>query len=46
MGLLGYFVSKGSGRFNITLGAIGTAVGILYFFMPETREKNFLNENL
>ena len=46
MGLLGYFVSKGSGRFNITLGAIGTAVGILYFFMPETREKSFLNENL
>jgi MFS family permease len=74
-------LTQGSGRFNITLGAIATAVGIgaslsqtiagaivhhfsfdtgflflaaiaaaafgiLYFFMPETREKSFLNENL
>ena len=74
-------LTRGSGRFNGTLGAIGTAVGIgaalsqtiagtivyyfgfdagflflaaiaatvfsiLYFIMPETREKNFLNENL
>jgi MFS family permease len=74
-------LTQGSGRFNITLGAIGTAVGIgaalsqtiagtivhhfsfdaaflflaaiaatafsiLYFFMPETREKSFLNEHL
>jgi MFS family permease len=74
-------LTQGSGRFNITLGAIGTAVGIgaalsqtiagtivhhfsfdagflflaaiaatafgvLYFFMPETREKHFLNEYL
>jgi MFS family permease len=74
-------LTRGSGRFNITLGAIGTAVGIgaalsqtiagaivhhfsfqagflflgviaaaafgiLYFFMPETREKSFLNEHL
>jgi MFS family permease len=74
-------LTQGSGRFNITLGAIGTAVGIgaalsqtiagtivhhfsfdagfvflaaiaatafsiLYFFMPETREKGFLNEHL
>jgi MFS family permease len=74
-------LTLGSGRFNITLGAIGTAVGIgaalsqtiagtivhhfgfdagflflatiaatafsiLYFFMPETREKSFLNEHL
>jgi MFS family permease len=74
-------LTRGSGRFNVTLGAIGTAVGIgaalsqsiagtivhhfsfgagflllaviaatafsiLYFFMPETREKSFLNENL
>ena len=74
-------LTQGSGRFNITLGAIGTAVGIgaalsqtiagtivhhfsfnagflflaaiaatafgiLYFFMPETREKHFLNEHL
>jgi predicted MFS family arabinose efflux permease len=70
-------LTKGSGRFNLTLGAIGTAVGmgaslsqviagsivhhfgsnagflvlaavaaaalgILYFFMPETRDKQFL----
>ena len=70
-------LTKGSGRFNLTLGAIGTAVGIgaslsqviagsivhhfgsnvgflflaavaaaalgiLYFFMPETRDKHFL----
>jgi MFS family permease len=74
-------LTQGSGRFNITLGAIGTAVGvgaalsqmiagtivhhfsfnagflflgavaamafsILYLFMPETREKSFLNEHL
>jgi MFS family permease len=74
-------LTQGSGRFNITLGAIGTAVGIgaalsqliagtivhqfsfnagflflaaiaamalsiLYFFMPETRERRFLNEPL
>jgi len=74
-------LTQGSGRFNITLGAIGTAVGIgaalsqtiagaivhhfsfdagflflaaiaaaafsiLYFFMPETRERSFLNEHL
>jgi MFS family permease len=74
-------LTRGSGRFNVTLGAIATAVGIgaslsqtiagtivhhfsfdagflflaaiaavafgiLYFFMPETRERNFLNENL
>ena len=72
-------LTRGSGRFNITLGAKGTAVGIgaalsqttagtivhhfsfdaaflflagiataafsiLYFFMPETREKSFLSE--
>jgi predicted MFS family arabinose efflux permease len=71
-------LTKGSGRFNLTLGAISTAVGIgaslsqviagaivhhvgynagflflasvaavalaiLYFFMPETRDKEFLN---
>jgi predicted MFS family arabinose efflux permease len=71
-------LTKGSGRFNLTLGAIGTAVGIgaslsqviagsivhhfgsnagflflaavaaaafgiLYFLMPETRDKRFLN---
>jgi MFS family permease len=70
-------LTKGTGRFNLTLGAIGTAVGmgaslsqviagsivhhfgsnagflvlaavaaaalgILYFFMPETRDKQFL----
>ena len=74
-------LTQGSGRFNITLGAIGTAVGIgaalsqtiagtivhhfsfdagflflaaiaatafsiLYLFMPETRDKSFLNEHL
>jgi MFS family permease len=74
-------LTRGSGRFNITLGAISTAVGIgaalsqtiagtivhhfsfdagflflaaiaaiafsvLYLFMPETREKHFLNEHL
>jgi MFS family permease len=74
-------LTQGSGRFNVTLGTIGTAVGtgaalsqtiagtivhhfsfdaaflflaaiaatafsILYFFMPETREKSFLNEHL
>jgi len=74
-------LTQGSGRFNVTLGAISTAVGIgaalsqtiagtivhhfsfnagflflaaiaaaafgiLYFFMPETRDKTFLNENL
>jgi len=74
-------LAQGSGRFNITLGAISTAVGIgaavsqtiagrivhhfsfdpgflllaavaatafsiLYIFMPETREKSFLNEHL
>jgi MFS family permease len=74
-------LTQGSGRFNLTLGAIGTAVGIgaalsqtiagtivhhlgfdagflflaaiaaaafsiLYFFMPETRERTFLNEHL
>jgi predicted MFS family arabinose efflux permease len=74
-------LTQGSGRFNITLGAIATAVGIgaslsqtiagaivhhfsfdaaflflagiaatafciLYFFMPETRDKGFLNEHL
>lgn len=72
-------LTQGSGRFNVTLGAIATAVGIgaalsqavagaivhhfsfntgflflaaiaaaafgiLYFFMPETREKAFLGE--
>jgi len=72
-------LTQGSGRFNITLGAITTAVGVgaalsqmiagtivhhysfnagflflaaiaalafivLYFFMPETREKRFLKE--
>jgi MFS family permease len=72
-------LTQGSGRFNVTLGAIGTAVGIgaalsqtiagtidhhfsfnagflflasiaatafgiLYFLMPETREKHFFNE--
>jgi len=71
-------LTQGSGRFNVTLGAISTAVGIgaalsqviagaivhhfspnagflflaavamgglavLYFFMPETRDKKFLN---
>ena len=74
-------LTKGTGRFNLTLGAIGTAVGIgaslsqviagsivhhfnfdvgflflaavaaaafgiLYSFMPETRDKQFLNQNL
>jgi MFS family permease len=74
-------LTQGSGRFNVTLGAIATAVGIgaalsqtiagtivhhfsfntgflflaaiaaaafsiLYLFMPETRERSFLNENL
>jgi MFS family permease len=74
-------LTQGSGRFNVTLGAIATAVGIgaslsqtiagaivhhfsfnagflflaaiaaaafgiLYFFMPETREKIFLKESL
>ena len=73
-------LTQGSGRFNITLGAIATAVGIgaslsqtiagaivhhfdfnvgflflaaiaaaafgiLYLFMPETREKSLLNEH-
>jgi MFS family permease len=73
-------LTRGSGRFNVTLGAIATAVGIgaalsqaiagaivhhssfntgflflaaiaaaafgvLYFFMPETREKSFLSEH-
>ena len=73
-------LTRGSGRFNVTLGAIVTAVGIgaalsqaiagaivhhfgfntgflflaavaaaafviLYFFMPETREKHFLSEH-
>ena len=73
-------LTEGSGRFNVTLGAISTAVGvgaalsqtvagtivhrysfdagflflagvaaaafgILYFFMPETRDKTFLKEN-
>jgi MFS family permease len=73
-------LTQGSGRFNVTLGAIATAVGVgaalsqtiagaivhrfsfnagflflaaiaaaafcvLYFLMPETREKRFLNEN-
>ncbi len=73
-------LTRGSGRFNVTLGAIATAVGIgaalsqtiagaivhhfsfntgflflaviaaaafgiLYCFMPETREKSFLKEN-
>jgi MFS family permease len=74
-------LTKGTGRFNFTLGAIGTAVGIgaslsqaiagsivhrfgsnagflflaavaaaalgiLYFFMPETRDKQFLKPTL
>jgi len=74
-------LTQGSGRFNITLGAISTTVGIgaalsqtiagtivhhfsfnagflflaaiaalafgiLYFFMPETRDKSFLTEPL
>ena len=74
-------LTRGTGRFNLTLGAISTAVGIgaslsqviagsivhhfgssagflflagvaaaalgiLYFFMPETREKRFLNPSL
>ena len=74
-------LTQGSGRFNVTLGAISTAVGIgaalsqliagtivhhfsfdagflflgaiaamafsiLYLFMPETREKSFLREQL
>jgi predicted MFS family arabinose efflux permease len=74
-------LTQGSGRFNLTLGAISTAVGIgaalsqtiagsiahhwnsdvgflflgtvaaaafgiLYFFMPETRDKQFLSQNL
>ena len=74
-------LTRGTGRFNLTLGAIGTAVGIgaslsqviagsivhhfgsntgflflgavalaafgiLYFFMPETRDKRFLNPTL
>ena len=74
-------LTKGTGRFNLTLGAIGTAVGIgaslsqviagsivhhfgsnagflflaavaaaafgiLYFRMPETRDKRFLNSTL
>jgi len=74
-------LTRGSGRFNLTLGAISTAVGIgaalsqtiagsivhhwnfnagflflaavaaaafgiLYTFMPETRDKQFLNQNL
>jgi MFS family permease len=78
---LGYKSIEFLGRFNITLGAISTAVGIgaalsqtiagtivhhfsfnagflflaaiaamafsiLYFFMPETRDKSFLNEHL
>jgi len=73
-------LTRGSARFNVTLGAIATAVGIgaalsqaiagaivhhssfntgflflaaiaaaafgvLYFFMPETREKSFLSEH-
>jgi MFS family permease len=73
-------LTQGSGRFNVTLGAIATAVGVgaalsqtiagaivhhfsfnagflflgaiaaaafgvLYFFMPETREKSFLKEH-
>jgi hypothetical protein len=73
-------LTRSSGRFNFTLGAIGTAVGIraslsqitagsivhqfssnagflflaavaaaafglLYFFMPETRDKQFLHPN-
>ena len=73
-------LTRGSGRFNVTVGAIATAVGmgaalsqtsagaivhhfhfntgflflaaiaaaafgILYCFMPETREKSFLKEN-
>jgi MFS family permease len=74
-------LTQGSGRFNVTLGAINTAVGIgaalsqtiagtivhhfsfnagflflaaiaalalsiLFFFMPETREKHFLTESV
>jgi MFS family permease len=74
-------LTQGTGRFNLTLGAISTAVGIgaslsqviagsivhhfgsnagflflaavaaaafgiLYFFMPETRDKQFLNQTL
>jgi MFS family permease len=74
-------LTQGSGRFNLTLGAINTAVGIgaalsqaiagsivhhwnfnvgflflaavaatafgiLYFFMPETRDKQFVNQKL
>jgi MFS family permease len=74
-------LTRGTGRFNLTLGAISTAVGIgaslsqviagsivhhfssnagflflgavasaafgiLYFFMPETRDKQFLNPTL
>jgi sugar phosphate permease len=73
-------LTRNSGRFNVTHGAIGTAVGIgaslsqliansivhhlgsnagflflaavaaaafglLYFFMPETRDKQFLHPN-
>jgi MFS family permease len=71
-------LTQGSGRFNVSLGAIATAVGIgavlgqtitgpivhhsasgflflaviaaaafgiLYFFMPETRETSFLTEH-
>jgi hypothetical protein len=37
-------LTKGTGRFNLTLGAIGTAVGIgASLYMPETRDKRFLN---
>jgi hypothetical protein len=43
---------RGLDWLNFLLADVQTGVGpflafsILYFFMPETREKNFLNENL
>jgi hypothetical protein len=40
-------LTQGSGRFSVTLGAIAAAaLGILYFFMPETRDETFLSEHL
>ena len=38
-------LTQGTGRFNLTLGATLAAFAILYFLMPETRHRQFLEAN-